>query len=292
VNIELKKEGPGNVVSVGFTRPTAAIEQAVQDFVGAYNELAKMIATATKAGVNGDAGPLRGDLGVREMQRQLSQLSTMTLSSVGDGPHTLAEIGVRTNRDGSLSVNTSQLQAMLQSNPDGVEALFNPTQYSSSPFLAITSPVGRVKPGVYTITDVVPEAGAIPASGKIDGLDMLPSGAFLIAPAASKAAGLILGVSGAVSSATVTVDAGLGGALKAIRDALRATTGPFASSEDRLEAEADKIADDRADMETRAEKYYNQLLNTFTSMERQVSAFKATQSYLEQQVKIWTADRG
>ena len=292
VKVDLKKEGPGTIVSVGATRPTAAIEQAVNDFVAAYNELAGMIADATAAGVDGEAGALRGDLGVREMQRQLSQLSTMKLSTVGDGPHTLAELGVRTNRDGTLSVNSSQLQSMLQSDPDGVEALFNPTQYSSSPFLSIESAMGRVKPGVYTVTNVVPEAGAVPASGKIDGLDALRSGPFLIAPVASKAAGLMLGVSGAVASATITVDSGLGGALKSIRDMLRASTGPFASSEDRLEAEAESIAEDRVVMETRAEKYYNQLLATFTSMERQVSSFKATQSYLEQQVKMWTADRG
>ena len=62
-----------------------------------------MIAEATRAGIGGEAGALRGDVGVREMQRRLAQLPTMILSSTGDGPHTLAEIGVRTNRDGTLA---------------------------------------------------------------------------------------------------------------------------------------------------------------------------------------------
>ena len=291
VQIDLKKAAPGSLVSVGLTRPTAAIEQAVQDFVGAYNELMKMIAEATAPGASGEGGALRGDLGVREMQRQLGQLSSAKLSSQGDGPHTLAELGVRTNRDGTLSVDDTRLKAILESDPEGVEALFNPSQYSSSPFLSIASAMGRVKPGTYTITNVSPAAGAVPAAGKIDGLTASAAGSFIIAPAGSNAVGLILEVKGAVTSATVTVDPGLGGALQAIRDALRSSHGPFTATQDRLSAESKAIAKDREIMEQRAEKYHDQLLTTFTAMDRQVSAFKATQSYLEQQIKMWTADR-
>jgi flagellar hook-associated protein 2 len=91
---------------------------------------------------------------------------------------------------------------------------------------------------------------------------------------------------------TLTIEAGLGGALKAIRDALRDRNGAFTTANTRLETEKRDIADDKAALETRSEQYYNQLLKTFTAMERQVSAFKATQTYMEQQVKMWTNDRG
>ncbi len=291
VQIDLKSARPGTVVSVGVSRPTAAISQGVQDFVVAYNELMAMIAEQTKAGVEGAGGALRGDLAVRELQRRLSSLPTMTLSSPGEGPHTLAEIGVRTNRDGTLSVDSSRLAAVLASDPDGVEALFNPGQYSSSPFLTIKSLGGKVAPGTYTITDVVPAAPPATASGKVNGVAMTGVGANLVAPQGSPAIGLILGVSGAVASATITVDPGLGGALQAIRDALRARGGAFASAQERLDKEADRVAEDREKLETSSTKYYNQLLTTFTAMDSKVSAFKATQSYLDQQIKIWTNDR-
>lgn len=291
VQIDLKRAAPGQTVSVGVTRPTEAIGQAVQDFVAAYNELMAMIAEATRPGVNGDGGPLRGDLGLREMQRQLAQLPSTVLASEGTGPKTLAEIGVRTNRDGTLGVNVGQLQQALANDPDGVEALFNPTQHSSSAFLTIKSAMGSVKPGVYTITNVVPAADGNPASGMLNGVAMTGIGVNLVARAGSPAIGLILGVSGAVGSATITIDPGLGGALQGIRDALRARGGPFEGSNDRFRAEAKKIAEDRELLETRSEKYYNQLLNTFTAMERRVSSFKATQSYLDQQIKMWTNDR-
>ena len=289
VQIDLKRAVPGTTVSLGITRPSAAIEQAVNDFTAAYNELHAILAEATAApGAAGEGGPLRGDLGIRELQRQLARLPSTILSSQG-GPATLAEIGVATNRDGTLSVNGARLKEMLEADPQGVEALFNPGQYSSSPLVSIMSKMGKVKPGTYQLTELVPAAGGVDATGKVDGTAMISSGTNLIAPVGSGAIGLVVKLSGSVSSATITIDSGLGGALQAIRDAVRASTGPFASAQERLREEAETIAEDRETLETRSETYYNQLVSSFTAMERRVSSFKATQSYLEQQIKAWNA---
>jgi flagellar hook-associated protein 2 len=291
VQIDLKQATPGTIVSIGAERPTAAIQQAVGDFVAAYNEMMSLMAEKMANGADGAAGPLRGDLGMREMRRQLAALPTIALTAGGDGPHTLAEVGVRTNRDGTLSLDSGRLQAALAADPDAVEALFNPTQFASSAAVTIKSAVGRVKPGTYTLTDLVPQNGAIAAAGKLDGVAMTGVGTNLVAPSNSAAVGLVVTVQAAAASVTVTIEPGLGGALQAIRDALRARTGPFAATQERLDKEKAAIADDLEALELRSDKYYDQLLGTFTAMERQVSAFKATQSYLEQQIKVWTADR-
>lgn len=291
VQIDLKKALPGAIVSLGALRPTAAIEQGLGDFVAAFNELMTIVKEATKAGVGTEGGPLQGDVGVRAMQRQLGSLASTALTVAGDGPHTLAEVGVRTNRDGTLSLDAFRLQQALADHPDAVEALFNPSQWSSSAAVSINSTIGRVKPGVYTLTDLVPASGPTPASGNVDGVAMTGVDTNLVAPAGSAALGLIVRVEAAASSVTITVEAGLGGALKAIRDVLRDRNGPFAAASDRLQKEKNAIQDDQADVEERAASYYNQLLKTFTAMERQVSAFKATQSYLDQQVKMWTNSR-
>jgi flagellar hook-associated protein 2 len=292
VQIDLKKAEVGTIISLGSTRPTAEISQGVTDFVSAYNELMSLINTATKAGIGEDGGPLRGDVGVRQMVRQLSQITSMALTAQGEGPHSLAEIGVRTNRDGTLSLDSFRLQEQLTSNPDAVEALFNPAQWASSSAVSIQSAMGRVKPGTYTLTDLVPKSGTTPASGMVNGIAMTGVDTNLVAPANSAALGLILKVNSAASSVSITIEAGLGGALKMIRDALRDREGPFAATNKRLTAERDNIADAKALNEERSQRYYNQMLGTFTAMERQVSSFKATQSYLDQQIKMWTNDRG
>ena len=189
---------------------------------------------------------------------------------------------------GILEIRLHRAHRQPDEVPDAVEALFNPGQYSSSPFLTIKSLAGKVAPGTYTITNVVPAAPPAAASGKVNNVAMTGIGSNLIAPGGSPALGLILGVSGAVASATITIDPGLGGALQSIRDALRARSGAFASAQERLDKEADRIAEDRDRLEVSSSKYYNQLLTTFTAMDNRVSAFKATQSYLDQQIKIWT----
>ena len=48
VQIDLKSAKPDVPVSVGVSRPVAAISQGVQDFVAAYNELLGMIAEQTR----------------------------------------------------------------------------------------------------------------------------------------------------------------------------------------------------------------------------------------------------
>lgn len=288
VELDLQRAVPGTSVTLGIQRPTTAISQALDDFVSAYNELQKMLADATAPAADGaSAGPLRGDAAIRDLQRRLRELTSTPLSS-GSGPRTLAEIGVSTNRDGTLSLNKLQLQDMLARDPDGVEALFNPRQYSSDPLVGIFNKMGAAKPGTYQLTNLVPQSGTTGATGLVDGVQMISSGSHLIAPATSSAVGLVVSVNGAVASATVTVDPGLGGALQAMRDAIRAQSSPIAQEQDQLAKEAASIADDREKVEARSATYYNQLTASFAAMERQVSQFKATQSYLDQQVKIWT----
>jgi flagellar hook-associated protein 2 len=284
VKLELKAV-TSTAVAIGSTQPVAEMRQAVVDFVGAYNELKTALDSATASGLNGGtAGALRSDSGVREMIRQLGKLSSTQLVSSGSVT-TLADLGVRTGNDGKLSVNTTRLDAVLASDPAGVEAMFNPTQTSSSPLLQITSAMGKAPPGTYTVTGVT--AGP-PPSGQIGGLDMIAAGNRLVAPVKSGASGLVLTPLGTVASATITVEPGLAGVLQQIRDAVRTTTGPLTGLSDRLTAEAKSIAKDRESMEARAAAYEATLRKNFTAMDTRVTSLKATQAYLEQQVKVWT----
>ncbi|TVV73180.1 flagellar filament capping protein FliD [Sphingomonas solaris] len=288
VKLDLKKAAEGTTVTLGTTRPTTAITNAVTDFVDTYNALKSILdeATASRAADGSGGGPLRGDYGIRDMQRQLSKLTSTVLGGSGTGPKTLAEIGVSTNRDGSLALDTAKLNSMLASDPDGVEALFNPTQTSSSPLLKIGSVVGRTAPGSYKIENVTTS----PLAGTIAGFPALVSGTSLIASASSPAAGLVLNVSGDVASATITIDAGIGGALKAIRDSLRGTDGALATAQAAAKKETTPIPDAGLKREEGVPAYSNRLSTSFGTMDTRVAAYKATQSYLDQQIKLWTND--
>lgn len=289
VTLSLVAAKPGTTVNIGSSRPTTAITQAVTDFVDAYNELKTQISSATSAGTSSDtAGALYGHAALRTMERQLSQLVSTTLQT-GDGPQSLAEIGVSTGRDGKLTVNTSKLSSALATYPDAVEAMFNPQQRSSNPLIAISSAVGATKPGTYTVSNIVAASNGTNASGTIDGRAGLPNtDGRLYASSATDAKGLILTPTGNVASATISIDAGLGGALQSIRDALNGTSGTLKSLGTQFTDTTKRLATAREKLESAQADYKNQLTTNFSRMESQVTAFKATQSYLTQQIAMWT----
>lgn len=288
VKLDLKSAKPGTTIALGASRPTTAIKQAVADVVDTYNALKMQLDELTKpASGSTAAGPLRSDTGVRMLRQQLSRLTATELAS-GGSYSTLAEIGVATQRDGTLTVDSARLDAAIANDPDSVEALFNPGQSSDNPLVKITSAYGRAKPGTYTVTNLVPGDLNTPASGMIDGKAAIGAAGRLVAAISSGAAGLVIEPQGAVASATITVDLGLGGALKSISDLLNSSSGPFASSSSRLNKQGTELVKDRTKMEERETKYHDLLVKQFSVMSSRVSSIKATQSYLEQQVAMWT----
>lgn len=109
-------------VSLTTTRPTAALSSAVQDLVDTFNQ----VMAAVKVDTDPISGVLRSDPAAKSLLRQMSGLASRVLlpNAAPGEPASLAEIGVRTNRDGSLSVDPDQLAAALKNNPDSVEAMF------------------------------------------------------------------------------------------------------------------------------------------------------------------------
>ncbi|WP_267378299.1 MULTISPECIES: flagellar filament capping protein FliD [unclassified Sphingomonas] len=109
-------------VTIGTTPPTSALSQAVNDIVTTFNQVMGVLQTQTDP-VN---GVLKSETTVTGLARSLGVLTTTKLAtpSTTGGPSTLAEIGVKTNKDGTLSVDSTQLATALANYPADVEALF------------------------------------------------------------------------------------------------------------------------------------------------------------------------
>ncbi len=109
-------------VTLGATAPTSALSSAVNDFVATFNQLQKIVATD----IDPFTGVLRSDPTVTAISRSLAKLTTETLATptATGAPRTLADLGVTTNRDGSLAVDSTKLASAITKYPDAVEALF------------------------------------------------------------------------------------------------------------------------------------------------------------------------
>ena len=132
LRIDLNKAAPGSQVTLATTQPTTSMRDLMVEFVDAYNTLMKALNTATATGANSSsAGVLNGESSIRDMKRQLSQLTSVTLATSGSYT-TLASIGVATNRDGTLKLDTDALDKAIAADPSGVTQMLNPTVKSAS----------------------------------------------------------------------------------------------------------------------------------------------------------------
>jgi flagellar hook-associated protein 2 len=123
VKLDLVKEAPGQVIAINTSPPTAALSQAVNDIVETYNQLINI----AKEDTNATSGVLKSDTGAKDLMRQLRELTGQDINSgAADGePKTLAELGVKTNRDGTLSVDAATLQRALSESGPAVERMLN-----------------------------------------------------------------------------------------------------------------------------------------------------------------------
>jgi len=110
-------------VTLGSTTPTAALSQAMSDIVETYNEVLSTLTEQT----NPMTGVLRGDTAAQSLLRSLKTLTLTPLSTgaTAGAPTTLAQIGVATNRDGTLRLDSAALSSALLTNAGAIETMLN-----------------------------------------------------------------------------------------------------------------------------------------------------------------------
>lgn len=122
VTLDLKATNTGAPTTVRFADPGAAISGAMTDLTAALNE----IATELKAATDPLSGDLARDPGARALQRQFSALAGTVImpGASTDSARTLADLGLKTQRDGSFALDPARLSATLARDPEGVADMF------------------------------------------------------------------------------------------------------------------------------------------------------------------------
>lgn len=152
VSLTLKKAEIGAFVSLGSTRPADALKQTITDFVTVFNQLQTSLKAARQT--VGGAGNLRA------LDRQLTALVSKALTG-NAGANSLSDIGIKADRNGNLLLDPARLDAALTSDPDAVEALFNPPRDSTHTSLT--------DPGLAFALDEIRDAAVAPG-GLIESL--------------------------------------------------------------------------------------------------------------------------
>ena len=113
---------------------TVAVDQnsatsKVNDFIKAYNSLAGTLGSLSSYNpTTKTASPLFSDATLRGIKNQLRQVLSSTVSGGVAGSSTLADIGIKTDKTGALTLDSVKLNKVITANSNAVPQLFASTQ--------------------------------------------------------------------------------------------------------------------------------------------------------------------
>jgi len=130
VTLQLQSAAPGQQVQIQTSADTQAASQAVTDFVNSYNsviqDLNSQLAVTQNSDGSTSANPLESDGTVSLVQQQLMNFMTQAFGS-DSTYNTLGSLGISMNNDGTLAVDSTQLNAALNGDYSGVLNFFQST---------------------------------------------------------------------------------------------------------------------------------------------------------------------
>ncbi|MDI3322907.1 flagellar filament capping protein FliD [Pontibacterium granulatum] len=169
----LNKASVGETVNFTISEDKSTGEQAIRDFVEAYNLLydtMKNLTGLTSAGEDDEdqtLGALSSDGSAKSMVSQLRQVLTASVAGTSDSDFSaLTNLGIRTQIDGKLEIIEDDFEAAIEDNFDKIGELFAPNYAASNSAISVTpgSYVNKAISGTYDV-----EITTEPAKGYIYG---------------------------------------------------------------------------------------------------------------------------
>ncbi len=197
----LNKASPGELVNISISPDKQTAELAVRDFVDTFNAFLEAIEPAVgsievedeEGNTSTEFGSLRRESTARSMISMIRSELASGIPGLGDGFTTLGSIGIRTELDGTLTIDEETFTAAFDDNFELVQQLFAPQTSSSSDKIEVTGFSDNTVPGTYEV--VITQQ---PARGELVGA--AASGTLLTDLAAASVQGYFNGEASAFSS--------------------------------------------------------------------------------------------
>jgi flagellar hook-associated protein 2 len=125
VTLKLTAEELTSTTTLVISQDDAAVKDNIKGFVDSYNSLLTSIAKLSSYDAKTKvSGALQGDSMVRSLESQLRKLVSERVT-VDGGDIALYEIGLKTDRDGKLSIDSTKLDSSIKANMNGIQSLFS-----------------------------------------------------------------------------------------------------------------------------------------------------------------------
>ena len=238
-----------------------------------------------------EAGPLARNIAVKSLKKGINDLLTGSIKGFGSDALYLSELGVRTNQDGTLSLNETTFNAQLDTNSKVFDSIFNTMFSSSSTFLKVdkSSATSNPTPGTYSyISDG--SSATLNAFSMTAKTDSSGNSYFLSNSNAVDTRGIKITESQTVSNAFVFYGKSLVDTMSEYLENTLKTSGDLSKAQS---SAGNSIADfniDLSDIDYRAANLTERYKSQFSAMESAVTSLKSTGDYLTNMMKSWNKD--
>lgn len=121
VTLDLLKAETGKTTSLSISVDTSSIKSAIEDFATGYNGVISFI--TSQSVINGEGGGvLGGDSGINSIKRHLQNMLIQPFKNSGVFT-SFSQLGLETQKDGTIEVNDTTLTAAINNNLDSVASL-------------------------------------------------------------------------------------------------------------------------------------------------------------------------
>jgi flagellar hook-associated protein 2 len=273
---------------------SASVKDRVTRFLAATNELKSYLSEATQRGLNGaEPGPLAGDVAAKSILDSIRNITTQPITGFGDDVY-LAQIGIMTERNGTLTLNEERFAQALEENPDLGAALFTSTYSSPNSDVSISGLSFAPPPaGTY---DLVYDNSTSPATATLDGQSLTintnSNGNVLLRSNDGDTEGvtITLGTDQTLAT-TVSYGQSLADQLQDYGDTLIGTSGLLARRETALGEDLQGFEIQIEDLDIKAEQLTERYNIQFGRMEAVISSLKRTGEYMQSMMDSWIASK-
>lgn len=170
----LNRASPDEIINFSITEDKATGEQAIRDFVEGFNDFFKFASTLTGYSRDEDNQLVRGDLATdsiaKTMINRMREILVSAVPGVDGTMASLAMAGIKTELDGTLSINEAEFSRAMNENFDLMGKIFAPQVTSSSPLVeAKLGSSGRdAQPGQYELNITTQPAKGFLNAGVVD----------------------------------------------------------------------------------------------------------------------------
>jgi flagellar hook-associated protein 2 len=285
VSVNLLKAQPGVPVNLSITSNQNQTTALVNQFIQQYNDTMTTLNSLTSYNAETKKGsPLQSDAGIRMLKFNLSNLIGQPIDGLEGPLHSLADLGITTDINGVLTLDTDTYNAALTNYPNAIAALFAKSATATDPNIRVSSVGIDVQAGLYSLVlnTFVP---GMTLSGTIGGVNAVSNDGFTLngtGPFGELSLEVLAGSVG--DCGYINITDGLAVQFNNLLSTYLDDSGDLASRTDQINENLKEIDDQREQLGFRAVTLANRYTKQFTALDTLLMQMQSTSQFLSQQL--------